>query len=176
MYRQFNIQQFYVLPTQLYLCVLCGSQNKQRLFPYTTLTDCSHNRHLTLYNPVAWLLCSAALSALNPTRDKQTVMFPATPWSMSIITRAFQSQPNPLHCTPPTPSFNVHFNIIHVSTSSSTTISLSFWPPSVSDVCHRLSKSLLLLTGGCDGSCKCCGDQQVSLTDRRNAGCEVSSR
>ena len=26
-------------PTQLYLCVLCGSQNKQPLFPYTTLTD-----------------------------------------------------------------------------------------------------------------------------------------
>jgi len=24
----------------VYLCVLCGSQNKQRLFPYTTLTDC----------------------------------------------------------------------------------------------------------------------------------------
>jgi hypothetical protein len=23
----------------MYLCVLCGSQNKQRLFPYTTLTD-----------------------------------------------------------------------------------------------------------------------------------------
>jgi hypothetical protein len=23
----------------LYLCVLCGSQNKQRLFPYTILTD-----------------------------------------------------------------------------------------------------------------------------------------
>jgi hypothetical protein len=23
----------------LYLCVLCGSQKKQRLFPYTTLTD-----------------------------------------------------------------------------------------------------------------------------------------
>ena len=39
MYHQFNIQQLYVLPTQLYLCVLCGSQNKQRLFPYTTLTD-----------------------------------------------------------------------------------------------------------------------------------------
>jgi len=39
MYRQFNIQQFYVLPTQLYLCVLCGSENKQRLFPYTALTD-----------------------------------------------------------------------------------------------------------------------------------------
>jgi len=38
LYHQFNIQQFYVLPT-LYLCVLCGSQNKQRLFPYTALTD-----------------------------------------------------------------------------------------------------------------------------------------
>jgi len=39
MYRQFNTQQFYVLPTQLYLCVLCGSENKQRLFHYTALND-----------------------------------------------------------------------------------------------------------------------------------------
>jgi len=39
MYRQFNIHKFHVLPPQLYLCVLCGSQNKQPLFPYTTLTD-----------------------------------------------------------------------------------------------------------------------------------------
>jgi hypothetical protein len=38
-YRQFNIYKFYILPTQLYLCVLSGSQNKQRLFPYTALTD-----------------------------------------------------------------------------------------------------------------------------------------
>jgi len=28
MHQQFNIQQLYALPT-LYLCVLCGSQNKQ---------------------------------------------------------------------------------------------------------------------------------------------------
>ena len=35
MYRQFNIQQIY----RVYLCVLCGSENKQRLFPYTALTD-----------------------------------------------------------------------------------------------------------------------------------------
>jgi len=27
-----------------YLCVLCGSQNKQRLFPYTALTDWFYNR------------------------------------------------------------------------------------------------------------------------------------
>ena len=36
---RFNIQQFYVLPITLHLCVLCGSQNKQRLFPHTTVTD-----------------------------------------------------------------------------------------------------------------------------------------
>ena len=39
MYRQFNIQQFHFLPHTVYLSVLCGSQNKQRLFPYTALTD-----------------------------------------------------------------------------------------------------------------------------------------
>ena len=33
----FNIQKFCVLPTR-HLCVLCGSQNKQRLFLYTALT------------------------------------------------------------------------------------------------------------------------------------------
>ena len=32
-------KKLYVLPTQLYLCVLCGSENKRRLFPYTKLTD-----------------------------------------------------------------------------------------------------------------------------------------
>jgi len=38
-YHEFNTHEFYVLLTQLYLCVLCGSQNKQPLLPYTTLTD-----------------------------------------------------------------------------------------------------------------------------------------
>ena len=33
----FSIQKFCVLPT-VYLCVLCGSQNKQRLFLYTPIT------------------------------------------------------------------------------------------------------------------------------------------
>ena len=36
MHHQFNIQQFYVLPT-LYLCVLCGSEKRQRLFTYTVV-------------------------------------------------------------------------------------------------------------------------------------------
>jgi len=34
MHHQFNIQQLYALPT-LYLCVLCSSENKQRLVPLT---------------------------------------------------------------------------------------------------------------------------------------------
>ena len=35
MHQQFNIQQLYALPT-LYLCVLCLSENKQRLVPLTS--------------------------------------------------------------------------------------------------------------------------------------------
>jgi hypothetical protein len=38
MYHQFNIHKYYILPTQC-IYVLCGSENKQRLFPYTALTD-----------------------------------------------------------------------------------------------------------------------------------------
>ena len=37
-YRQFNTQILRSAHT-VYLCVLCGSENKQRLFPYTALTD-----------------------------------------------------------------------------------------------------------------------------------------
>ena len=43
MFHRFNTQQFYVPPT-LYLRVLCGSKKKQRLFPYTALTDCFYNQ------------------------------------------------------------------------------------------------------------------------------------
>jgi hypothetical protein len=35
----FNVHKLYVLPHTVYLCVLCGFQNKQRLFSYTALTD-----------------------------------------------------------------------------------------------------------------------------------------
>jgi hypothetical protein len=34
-----NIQRFYVLPTEAIYVFFCRSENKQRLFPYTTLTD-----------------------------------------------------------------------------------------------------------------------------------------
>ena len=43
MQHQFNIQQLYVLPT-LYLCVLCLSENKQRLVPHTTYNYLFYNR------------------------------------------------------------------------------------------------------------------------------------
>ena len=35
---RFGVQQFYVLPTQC-IYVICMDQNKERLFPYTALTD-----------------------------------------------------------------------------------------------------------------------------------------
>jgi len=38
MYHQIKIQTFSFLPT-LYLCVSYGAENKERLFPYTALTD-----------------------------------------------------------------------------------------------------------------------------------------
>jgi len=39
MYHHFTLKIFLRSAHTVYLCVLCGSQNKQRLFPYTTLTD-----------------------------------------------------------------------------------------------------------------------------------------
>jgi len=38
MYHQFNIHKSYVQPTQC-IYVLCGSENKRRLYSYTALTD-----------------------------------------------------------------------------------------------------------------------------------------
>ena len=39
----FDTILFYILPHTVYLCVLCGSENKQRLFPYIELTVfCTH--------------------------------------------------------------------------------------------------------------------------------------
>jgi len=61
MYRQFNIQKFYVLPHTVYLCVLCGSENKQRLFHCTALTDWFYNRDgVCLLRGTGWVFkCSS---------------------------------------------------------------------------------------------------------------------
>jgi hypothetical protein len=37
--NRFSMKQILRSAHTVYLCVLCGSQNKQRLFPYTALTD-----------------------------------------------------------------------------------------------------------------------------------------
>jgi len=50
MYHQFNIQQFYVLPTQC-IYVFCVDLRTEIFFPYSTLTG-FYNRYLTLYSPV----------------------------------------------------------------------------------------------------------------------------
>jgi hypothetical protein len=44
MNHEFNFQQLYVLPTEPYVCILRGSENKQRLFRYTSLTGWFYNR------------------------------------------------------------------------------------------------------------------------------------
>ena len=38
---RYGLDIYIILPPAhtVYLCVLCGSENKQRLFPYTALTD-----------------------------------------------------------------------------------------------------------------------------------------
>jgi hypothetical protein len=40
-FNKFNTQSVLRSAHTVYLCVLCGSENKQRLFPYTALTDWS---------------------------------------------------------------------------------------------------------------------------------------
>ena len=51
----------------VYLCVLCVSEKKQRLFPYTALTDWGFfNRDLTVYSPVV-TICTASLTSNNST-------------------------------------------------------------------------------------------------------------
>ena len=68
----FNIQQILRSAHTVYLCVLCGSENKQPLFPYTALTDWFYNRDLTLYSPVV-TICTASLTFNNSTFCPHTV-------------------------------------------------------------------------------------------------------
>ena len=56
MYRRFNIHKFYVLPTQcMCICVVCGSENKQRLFPYTALTGFYNQDGVCLLRGTDWI-------------------------------------------------------------------------------------------------------------------------
>jgi len=59
----------------LYLCVLCGSQNKQRLFPHTALTDWFYNRDgVCLLRGTAWAFkCNSGLNKI--LRSAHTLYF-----------------------------------------------------------------------------------------------------
>jgi len=46
---RFNISQILRSAHTVYLCILCGSQNKQRLFPYTALTGWFVSETETVY-------------------------------------------------------------------------------------------------------------------------------
>ena len=48
-------------PHSVFMC-LCGSENKQLLFPYTALTDWFLNRDLTLCSPVV-IICTTSLTS-----------------------------------------------------------------------------------------------------------------
>jgi len=61
-----GLTQFLRHAHTVYLCLLCGSKNKQPLFPYTTLTDCFYSRDLTLYVPVV-TICTTSLTFNNST-------------------------------------------------------------------------------------------------------------
>ena len=85
MCHQFNIQQFCFLPT-LYLCVLCGSQNKQRLFPYTALTDWFYNRDgVCLLRGTDWVFKCDRYSFVLKGFSQVINTFTATPWKAVLI-------------------------------------------------------------------------------------------
>ena len=52
MYRQFNIQQFYVLPTQCIYVFCVDLKTNSHYFPIQHLLTGFYNRDLTLYSPV----------------------------------------------------------------------------------------------------------------------------
>ena len=61
MYHQSNIKQIYNLPT-IYLCVLCGSENKEQLFPYTTVTLTKANHYIISFHSVSNISLSTLFS------------------------------------------------------------------------------------------------------------------
>jgi hypothetical protein len=61
MYHQSNIKQIYNLPT-IYSCVLCGSENKEQLFPYTTVTLTKANHYIISFHSVSNISLSTLFS------------------------------------------------------------------------------------------------------------------
>ena len=66
MYRQFNTQQFYVLPTQCLYVFCVDLRTNSDYFPIQPQLTGFYNIDLTLYSPVA-TLCTASLTFNNST-------------------------------------------------------------------------------------------------------------
>ena len=66
MYHQFNIQQFYVLPTQCIYVFCVDLRTNSYYFPIQHYLTGFYNRDLTLYSPVV-TICTASLTFNNST-------------------------------------------------------------------------------------------------------------
>jgi len=66
MYRQFNIQQFYVLPTQCIYAFCMDLRTNSDYFPIQLYLTGFYNRDLTLYSPVV-TICTTSLTVNNYT-------------------------------------------------------------------------------------------------------------
>jgi hypothetical protein len=79
---RFNIQQFYFLPTQCIYFVLCGSQNKHLLFPYTTLTGFYIRDRVCLLRGTDWIFKQFRLVWVfkrRPLNEEAQVQFQVSP-------------------------------------------------------------------------------------------------
>ena len=72
MYRQFNIQQFYVLPTQCIYVFCVDLRTNSDYFPIQHYLTGFYNRDLTLYSPVV-TICTASLTFSNSTFCPHTI-------------------------------------------------------------------------------------------------------
>ena len=72
MYRQFNIQQFYVLPTHCIYVFCVDLRTNSDYFPIQHSLAGLYNRDLTLYSPVV-TICTASLTFNNPTFGPHSV-------------------------------------------------------------------------------------------------------
>ena len=64
MYRQFNVQEFYVLPTHCIYVFCVDLRTNSDYFPIQHFLTGLHNRDLTLQSPVV-TICTASLTFYN---------------------------------------------------------------------------------------------------------------
>jgi hypothetical protein len=70
---------------ELYLCVLCGSQNKQRLFPFTELTD----SFLCAFSKLRKAIFSFVMSVRPSVSSHETTHLPLGGFLLNLIFEYF---------------------------------------------------------------------------------------